>query len=399
MQRKGNYWHMLPLYAQARKSVWDAVNPATGIRRIDEAFPEAIRKRTRETDMFIEFINGSTWQLVGSDNYNSYVGSPPVGITFSEWALANPMCWPYIMPILEQNNGWAIFITTSRGNNHAWDMHDYAKTDPNWFAEVIPATKTKVFKPDALERIKGELVSLFGPEHGEALFNQEYMCSRQGTILGAYYARQIEAARTEGRVCPVPHQPGHEVYTFWDLGVDDSMSIWFMQPVGKSFHFIDYYESSGYGLEHYAKVLKEKNYTYAEHYMPHDAEAREMTNSEIALARREVAENLGIRPITVVSRVKNMDIKVHVHIPAVRNILSNCWFDDKRCAVGVSALENYRADYDEEKKKLSNRPVHDWTSHGNDAFMTFAVGYQATVIDAQKTRVRRYMGSNAWMRM
>jgi len=360
MQRIGNYWHMLPMYAQARKAIWDAVNPKTGKRRIDEAFPKEIRKKERVSDMFIEFINGSSWQLVGSDNYDAYVGSPPIGITFSEWALANPMCWPYIMPILEENRGWALFITTSRGNNHAKKMLDLAKSSPGWFGEIVPASKTNVFRPEALENIRTELVNIFGEEHGEALYQQEYHCSFEGAIFGSYFAKQMALAETQGRVCSVPHQTGLEVYTFWDLGVDDSMTIWFMQQAGKSFHFIDYYENTGYGLEHYAKILKEKPYNYAEHYMPHDADAREMTNSEVALSRKEVAENLGVKPITVVSRVRNVDIKVQVQIPAVRNLLGQCWFDKEKCAKGISALEGYRAEYDEEKKVLSNRPLHDW---------------------------------------
>jgi hypothetical protein len=183
-------------------------------------------------------------------------------------------------------------------------------------------------------------------------------------------------ARQEGRICRVPYDNLSEVYTFWDLGVDDSMTIWFIQPVGREFRVLDYYENTGYGLEHYAKVLKEKPYVYADHVMPHDAEQREMTNSEIALTRREVAENLGVRPIKVVSRVKNVDTVVQVHIPAVRNILSKCLFDEQKCAKGISALEGYCAEYDEEKKKLGNRPLHNWCSHGADAFRTFAVGYE-----------------------
>ena len=111
-ERVGNYWHLLPEYKQCRKAIWEAVNPRTGRKRIDEAFPQEIRKSIRNTDMFIEFVNGSTWQLVGSDTYNALVGSPPIGITFSEYALSNPQCWAYLSPILEENGGWAAFIST-----------------------------------------------------------------------------------------------------------------------------------------------------------------------------------------------------------------------------------------------------------------------------------------------
>jgi phage terminase large subunit len=118
MQRPASYWHMLPNYSQARKAIWTAVNPHTGKRRIDEAFPAAIRSATLENEMFIRFKNGSTWQVIGSDNYDSLVGTPPAGIVFSEWARANPASWGYLAPILLENDGWALFITTPIGRNH-----------------------------------------------------------------------------------------------------------------------------------------------------------------------------------------------------------------------------------------------------------------------------------------
>lgn len=377
VQFPGNYWHMLPQYNQARKVIWNAVNPRTGKKRIDEAFPKEIRKRTHNQEMLIEFISGSVWQLVGSDNYNSYVGSPPLGIVLSEWAISNPMSWAFLAPILEENGGWALFIYTSRGNNHGRATYEHAIDRDDWYSEKLSAAQTPVFNSKQLENIKEEYTKIYGYELGMALFEQEYFCSFEGAVFGAYLAKQIRDAREAKRICRVPHNPGSEVFTFWDLGVDDSMTIWFMQEAGSQYHFIDYYESSGYGLEHYAKVLKEKKYRYANHYMPHDAEQREMTNSEIAKSRKEVAEELGIKPVIVVPRAKNMDIIIQVHIPAMRNVMEKCYFDSDKCAPGVSALENYRAEYDEEKKVLGNRPVHDWSSHGADGFRTFAVGYNA----------------------
>lgn len=380
MEKVGNYWHMLPQYGQARKVVWTAINPKTGKKRIDEAFPKEIRAKTNQNEMMIEFINGSIWQLVGSDNYNAIVGAPPIGIVLSEWAIANPMAWAYLAPILEENKGWALFIFTSRGNNHGRTTYEHGLAMEDWFAEKLPAQKTPVFDFKQLANIKAEYIRIFGREMGLALYEQEYECSWEGGILGAYFSNQIRRTREENRITVVPWMPGIEVDTFWDLGVDDSMSIWFMQPVGKSFHFIDYYESSGYGLEHYAKVLKEKPYVYGNHWMPHDASHREMTNSEIAKSRKEVAEDLGIKPIEIIQRARNMDIIIQVHIPAARNILAQCWFDEIKCSDGIMALENYRAEYDDDKKKLGNRPVHDWSSHGSSAFITFAVGYKEAII-------------------
>jgi phage terminase large subunit len=375
---------MLPEFSHGRRALWDAVNPHSGKKRIDEAFPVEIRTKTNQQEMKIELVSGAIWHIVGSDNFDSLVGSPPRGVTFSEWSLADPRAWGFIEPILEENGGWAIFPYTPRGNNHGKTMYDHARAHPDWFAELLTANDTGVFTQDQLANIKAGLISIYGDNEGEALYNQEYQCSFEGCVPGAYYSKQMAAARQEGRITAVPHRPGVEVYTFWDLGVDDSMTIWFIQPVGKSFHVIDYYENTGFGLEHYAKALRgelpdsghRRSYTYADHAMPHDADQREMTSGEIALSRREVAQNLGIKPVKVVQRAKNINTIINVHIPAVRNVLESCWFDEKRCAKGISALEGYCAEYDEVKKKLGNRPLHNWCSHGSDAFRTFAVGYR-----------------------
>ena len=117
MQRPATYWHCLPEYGQARKALWTAVNPHTGKRRIDETFPDEIVKNRLNNEMFIELVNGSTWQLIGSDRYDATVGSGPAGIVYSEWALSDPSAWGYHLPMVEENNGWAAFITTPRGNN------------------------------------------------------------------------------------------------------------------------------------------------------------------------------------------------------------------------------------------------------------------------------------------
>jgi len=385
-ERIGNYWHLLPQFNQCRKAIWEAVNPHTGKLRIDEAFPAEIRAGVRNTDMMIPLKSGSTWQVVGSDNFDALVGSPPIGIVFSEYALSDPRCWAYLSPILEENGGWAAFISTSRGDNHFKKLVDFARITPGWFCQILPADKTPVFTAQRLEEIRMELIGTFGPEIGDAMFQQEYFCSFQGAILGAYYAKQMLQARKDGRITRVPHAAGSEVYTFWDLGVDDSMTIWFLQQVGKEFRFIDYYENSGMGLAHYAKVLKEKPYVYGDHYMPHDAAVREMSSGENAKSRAEVAEELGIRPVKIVQRARNTDA-VMMGIEAVRNILSQCWFDEAKCAQGISALEGYKAEYNEEKKVLSNTPLHDYCSHGADAFRTFAVGY------AEKTK------GNSWSKL
>jgi phage terminase large subunit len=350
---------MLPQYNQCRKAIWEAINPRTGRKRIDDAFPPEMRAATRNTDMYIQFHNGSSWQLVGSDNFNALVGSPPVGLVLSEYALADPQCWAYLSPILEENGGWASFISTSRGNNHLKKILDHARVTPGWFAETLTADQTPVFTAMKLKEIKSELIGAFGEEMGVAMFEQEYNCSFQGAVLGAYYARQMLQARNDGRITNVPYVTGSEVYTFWDLGVDDSTTIWFMQFVGRETRVIDYYEKSGMGMAHFAKVLKEKPYVYGDHYMPHDAKQRMMGDSEFAKSKKDVAEDLGLKPVIVVNRARDTE-SVLAGIEAVRNALSTCYFDEKKCIDGIAALEAYKSEYDEEKKVMRNTPFHDW---------------------------------------
>ena len=189
LQKPATYWHMLPEASQARKAIWEAVNPNTGVRRIDQAFPLAIRSATRENEMFIRLVNGATWQVVGSDNFDSLVGSPPYGIVFSEWALSKPNAWSFLAPILRENGGWALFITTPRGDNHAGLMYAGVEHDPDWFVERLTAEDTGVFTADDLIKERKDLDRVHGPIIGGAIFEQEYMCSFEPPSQGTFFQR------------------------------------------------------------------------------------------------------------------------------------------------------------------------------------------------------------------
>lgn len=371
MQRPGNYWHMLPAYSQARKAIWEAVNPHTGKRRIDEAFPQEIRESTRTQDMMIKFKNGSTWQLVGSDNYNALVGSPPIGLTFSEYALADPRAWNFLRPILAENNGWALFITTPRGKNHAYQMFKYAEDDPDWHAALVTAKTSGVFSDEMLAQERRELIAQYGADEGEAIFQQEYFCSFEGAVIGSYYGALMDQALDEDRICSVPYDPALGVITAWDLGVGDATGIWFFQTVGREIRVIDYFEATGEGLAYYAKVLNQKPYTYSNHIMPHDIRVRELGTGK---SRYEIAQSLGIKPLTIAK-----SLPVDDGINAVRALIPRCYFDKKKCDQGIDALRNYRKEYDEKRQEYKIKPLHDWTSHSADAFRMFAVGFQEEI--------------------
>jgi len=365
MERPGNYWHCLPEYSQGRKAIWTAVNPHTGKKRIDEAFPVALRKRTIEQEMAIEFLNGATWQVIGSDTYDRLVGAPPIGIVFSEYALADPAAWDYFRPILAENGGWAVFISTVRGRNHFWKLAEMAKRDPGWFYLNQTARETNVFTPEQLEQERKELRIAHGDDEGDARFAQEYMNDPTAALPGAYYGRQITRIEQEGRIRIVPWDSRFPVTTAWDLGIGDSTAIWFAQEVDGLVRIIDYYEASGAGLDHYAKVLREKPYTYEELIWPHDGD-----NSELGTGRTraDVMREFGFR-VRILPRVSIDD-----GIQAARTLLDRSVFDEIRTEKGVNALRQYQREWDDKLHDFKSRPKHDWTSHGSDGFRYLALG-------------------------
>jgi len=366
-ERPATYWHMLPGYAQGRKAVWTAVNPHTGRRRIDEAFPREIRASTNEQEMFIRFKSGSTWQVVGSDRYDSTVGSPPAGVTFSEWALANPAAWGYLAPILVENNGWALFITTARGRNHAKSMLDMARKTPDWFAQVLNIDDTRAITREAVEAQRIEYHGIFGEEDGDALIEQEYFCSFDVAVLGTYYGKIIGDLEKNGRLGRVDYDPALEVHTAWDLGITDTMSIWFFQVAGSEIRVIDYYQGHGQPLSFYTKALDARGYRYGIDWVPHDAKVKELGTGR---TRVETLISLDRNPRLIPNH------KVIDGINAVRQILPRCWIDEKSCRVGIEALREYKKEYDEARRVFRDTPCHDWASHPADAFRYLAMAFK-----------------------
>jgi len=370
-ERQGNYWHMLPEYAQARKAIWDAVNPHTGIRRIDEAFPAELRASTRDHDMHIRFHNGSTWACIGSDEYDRTVGSSAAGVVFSEYALSNPSAWGYLRPMLEENGGWATFITTPRGRNHAHAMYNYAAQEPGWFAERLTVDDTGALTQEQLDETQREYRALYGSDFGRAQFLQEYYCDWSASILGAFYSVECAQLRDEGRVLPVGPLPGQYVHRAWDLGVSDDTSIWWFCAVGAQLFVLDHYASSGVGLEHYLNEIEKREHEHGWRrgvdLVPHDAKVKEWGSGR---TRVETMQSMGLKPQLVpmagVEDGRN----------AVRRTLPLCVFHPRTDETGLSALEQNRREWDDEKKAFKASDVHDWTSHPADAFRYLALGWK-----------------------
>jgi hypothetical protein len=367
-EKVGAYYYFFPTFKQGRKVIWNG-RDRDGFKFTDH-IPHSLRVRTSNDEMLIETENGSIFQVIGTDDIDRVRGTNPLGCVFSEWSLQNPASWDIVRPILAENKGWAIFVYTPQGKNHGYTTLETARAFPDvWFSQVLTVEDTHAIGEDILLQERREILRKDG---NDALYQQEYMCDFNVPIKGAYYADQLMLADQEGRISGVPHDVSAEVHTFWDLGIDDSMTIWFCQMVGKEFHLIDYYENCGEGIPHYVKVLRErKNYIYGRHFAPHDIRQRELTTGR---TRQETAKKLGI-DFEVVPRVQFKEDGIE----AVRNILNRCWFDKTKCEQGLSALRSYHKEWDEDNQVYKSHPEHDWSSHGADAFQTLALGWQVKI--------------------
>lgn len=371
-ERKANYWHMLPEYAQARKAIWDAVNPHTGIRRIDEAFPMELRSFTREQEMMIGFKSGSTWQVVGSDSYNKLVGATPAGIVFSEWAIANPAARAYLRPILAENNGWQLYIGTPRGKNHAYKTYQTAKRSADSFAQILSARDTGVFSQARLDEELAAYIDEHGEDVGRSLFEQEYMCSFDAAILGSFYGRELQTAEREGRITVVDVDEAVPVDVVFDIGWSDDTAIWFFQVVRGEIHVIDYYAANTQPIEHYAKLLADRGYSYRRDatgraiiWLPHDGWAKTFASNGRSSVEQFFEYGFHCKRVP--------ELSLQDGIQAARKALPRCWFDAEYTAEGLEALKLYRREYDADKKVFKDKPLHDWTSHAADSFRYLAI--------------------------
>ncbi len=320
----------------------------------------------------VEFtLNGAKIQLFGADNPDALRGIYLDGVVLDEYAQMRPGVWSEVIrPALSDRLGWAVFIGTPMGRNSFCELYEQAKQDPSWFTFMLKASETGLINPEELASARKDM--------SEDQFNQEYECSFDAAIVGSYYGSLINDATEAGRIGLLPYEPRLKVTTAWDLGIGDSTAIWFAQRNAQEIRIIDYYESSGVGLDHYVARLTEghrKDWAYQSHLLPHDATVRELGSGR---SRVETLRSLGVVP-----QVLPMQ-SVEDGINAVRTLLPTCWFDEGRCARGIEALRQYRREPLDPRKQppgskdapkaFQPKPLHDWTSHAADAFRYLAMG-------------------------
>jgi len=343
------YAYIAPFFNQAKDVAWEY------LKRYTAAIP---RVAINESELRADLPGGARIRLYGADNPDRLRGLYLDGVVLDEYAQMHPRVWPEVIrPALADREGWAVFIGTPMGRNQFCELYEAARKNDDWLAARFPASATGVIPAVELAAARAAM--------SEDQYAQEFECSFAAAALGSYYGKPLAQAEAEARIAAVPWAPRLPVVTAWDLGIGDSTAIWFCQQSGREARLIDYYEASGVGLDHYAKLLREKPYVYGDHILPHDAEVRELGTGR---SRVETLRSLGIEPrVLPAARIED-------GIDAVRNLLPRCWFDAGRCARGLEALRQYRRDYDDRLKAFKARPLHDWTSNAADAFRYLAMG-------------------------
>jgi hypothetical protein len=356
LMKNPQYAYFAPFHGQAKRVAWEYLKDFTknipGVV-INEAELRVDIPRPSMGDK-IRFL------LLGADNPASILGMYFDGIILDEFAEMDPQIWTRILrPTLSDRRGWSLFIGTPRGQNHFYDVLNIAKENKTgeWYWKLFKASETNIVPASELAEAKNTMA----PEE----YDQEFECSFTAALVGAFYGKEMEAALHEGRIGKVPYDPARPVFTSWDLGMDDTTAIWFLQHIGREYRAIDYVEDSGRGLDYYAKILKEKRYYYEDHYMPHDTAARELGTGK---SRQETLRTLGVHPIRIGPRQKVDD-----RINAARLIIPRMWFDAEKCKRGIAALQNYERKWDAKNKIYSSAPLHNWASHGADAFGEYAL--------------------------
>ena len=366
-QRVGAYYYLFPRLTQARRVIWEG-RGEDGFRFLDH-FPPGIISKVNNTDMKVEFCNGSIFRLVGTDNmnYDSLMGGNPLGILYDEFAMQNPVARDYMIPILAENGGWEMIISTPRGTNHLYELYSHVNNNDDWFVNKLTVEDTVRDNGDPVVGLD-TIEDLRQGGWSDDKIDQEFYCSFDAAVRGAYFSRQIRQAESEGRIKDFPIDSSLPVSTYWDLGINDCTSIWLVQKFDKEIRCVAYYENNNEPISHYINWVRDfrdrNNVVFDMHFGPHDVDTRSLASGK---SLRDIAFDLGFR----FERVPRIKAKAEA-IEMARSIFNRCWFNKTACKQGISCLREYHKAYNEKMQAFSDHPVHNWASHGSDAFMTLA---------------------------
>ena len=363
--QRGLFGYVAPYRSQAKAVAWQYF--------LEFATP--VTESKNEQELTITLFNGSQIRLFGADNADAMRGLGFDGLYLDEYGDFRPSVFGNVLrPSLSDKTGWCVFGGTPKGRNQFWDIYETAQRLPHdWFLLRLPASTSGLLPPGELAAARAQLA--------EDQYLQEYECSFEAAIQGAYFGKEMREAQDQGRICQVPHDPGLPVYSSWDLGYRDDTAVWFYQLGRGEIRVIDFYAVSGEDIHDIAAVVTGKPYKYARHYLPHDARAKSLQTGKSIV--EQLAAYLDIAKLAVVP-----DIGVQSGIQAVRMTLPRVWFDAEKCREGIEALRQYQREYDEDKKAYRQSPRHDWTSHPSDAFRMLCVSWQEVAEKTPATEVK-----------
>ena len=350
--------YISPTYSMSKSVIWDE------LRRYTVNIPQEFY-RFNESELRLDFANGARIRLFGAENPDRLRGLYFDTVVFDEADMSKLETFTEVIrPAISDRKGDFYAIGTYKYTaGTLGTLYDMAEQE-GWFRRTYPADTSGALDRDELQAA----ASVMSKEE----YAREYDCVRVAAVTGAILGRLVDEADAEDRITSVPHDPSLPVTTAWDLGIGDSTAIWVCQQAGRGeVRLIDYYENSGEGLHHYAQVLANKGYTYREHIAPHDMGIRELGTGK---TRLEVMQSLGVT-FRILPRIsQSARSEVDERIETSRMLLPRCWFDSQKTARGVDALRSWRRAQNATTGEFNPMPVHDWASHGADAFGYLAMG-------------------------
>ena len=347
--------YVAPTYNQAKRIAWDYLLEYT----------RPLNGKANIAELRVDFM-GRRINLYGADNPDSLRGIYLDGCVLDEIGNINPTLFTEIVrPALADRLGYCVAMGTPKGQNHFKDLRDRGSRSEGWELLEFKSSETGIVDKQELLAAKAEM--------GDDKYMQEFECSFNAPVEGSYYSSIINDVEANNQITDIPKDELARTYTGWDLGISDSTSIWVAQLVNKEIRLIDFVENHGVGLDYYVNWLREKDYMYATHILPHDVAVRELGTGK---SRKEILEEAGLN-ITIATKLTVMD-----GISSARKILPRCWFDKDNTKQGLDALRNYRRVFDEKRNVFHDRPFHDWASHASDAFRYLAVGLDESPMEA-----------------
>lgn len=352
-KKHAQYAYIAPYYSQAKSVAW----------RYLERFAEPVMVKSNQSELWVELINGARIRLFGADNPDSLRGNFLDGVVMDEMADMKPSVWGAVVrPLLADRRGWCVFIGTPKGHNSFYDIYREATKSDNWYTKVLRADQSKLLPDDELDDARQSM----SPDQ----FEQEFLCSFEAAILGSYYGSEMRWLTDLNRITTVDYDPMFPCHTAWDLGFNDSTAIWWFQVVYGEIRVLDYHQSNGQSIPFYTGLIAQKEnefgYKYGYHYLPHDARAKTLASGGKSIIE-QISTKIDIKHLKIVPNLSLQD-----GIQATRLALTRAWFDN-RCEEGIECLRQYQREYDEDKKVFRDKPRHDWTSHGSDAFRYLSV--------------------------